>query len=377
MNWQDIAGNQQAQSLLKKVIDNDSVSHAYLFSGLEGVGKRKTASIFAAALNCAKANSPCGVCKVCVSVQNDLPPVQILEPVGKFITIDQVRETKRSFNLKKTADVVSVLIIDKIERLNKEAANALLKLIEEPGANSVIVGVTSNEKSIIPTIISRMQRVTFDPLLDEQVIKVLKERGADDETARLLCDLFPGSVSRGSFWVENPDIFKIYDLVMDMLARASTAGAFNPADEAEALHERIMAFSKKLASGYMDKAQEMVDFAGKKFSKGAVKRLEELDKKELDSSRSAVMKDIFCLFVAFYRDVMIYSQEKTVSGVTNKKHLEYIDACFKIIGVDEVVRLLNMIQNNINNLKFNLDPKLVIEALLFNIREVNSYARGR
>lgn len=377
MMWDEIAGNIRVKSFLAKIIADDNVSHAYLFTGPEGVGKRRAASTFAAALNCLEEDAPCGTCKICRSIKAELPPIQILQPVGKFITIDQVRETKRSFNLKKTDNVVSVLIIDEIEKLNKEGANALLKLIEEPSSNSVIVGITSKERSIIPTILSRMQNISFDPLSSEEVINILSEKGADDTTAQLLSDLFPGSVGRSSFWLDNPDIFQIYDLTMDMLGRASVANAFNPVDEADGLYEKLMSFSKTLSSGYKDKAREMSDFAGKKYSKGAVKRLEDLEKKELDSSKHAVLKDMFYLFSSFYRDVMIYSQELLGEKVVNKKHLEYIDACYKIVGIGEVVILLNMIQSNIGNLKYNLDPKLVIEALLFNIREVNSYARSR
>lgn len=377
MMWDLTFGNRQAKDFLKKTIDKDMVSHAYLFSGTEGVGKRQFAIAFAAALNCKEVNSPCGVCKVCNDVQRDLPPVRVLQPVGKFITIDQVREVKASFKLKNTPTSVSVLIIDEIEKLNPQAANALLKLIEEPSHNSIVIGITSNERALLPTIISRMQCIPFNPLEDEEVARILHSQGCDTDIVELLCGLFPGSVSRSSVWLRNPAIFDIYENVVDTLFRAGTANTFNPADEAEALFEKITGFSKSLTSAYKDKSREMAEFVGSKYAKGAVKKLEELEKRELDKSKSAILKDICTVFVSFYRDVMIYTQEVVKDDVVNKKYVEYIDACSSVLSAGQVVKLLNSIGANIDNLIYNLDQRLVIETLLFNIREVNSYARGR
>lgn len=350
LEWDDIIGNDHIRGFLKDIIEKDMVSHAYLFEGIEGIGKKLTAKVFARYLNNKTRYSPA-----------------IIEPIGKQILIEQIRNIKRQFNLKNADSITRILIIDEIDKLNTESGNSLLKLIEEPPAKSVIIGITSEYENVLPTIVSRMQRITFNPLKFEDVIKILNRNGAGNETAELLWGLFPGSAGRPYFWTVNPQIFTVYENVADMFFRAGTENIFNPVDEADKLYALVNEFARSMKSDYEAQAERLSDFIGKKNAKQGIKQLEELRKREVAKNVDEILNDIFCIIASFCRDIIFI---KSGAEILNKAFTENINTYSEHNDMKHVIEILNFVETTSRDLQYNVERKLILETLLFKIREV-------
>ncbi len=200
MNFSDIIGHDRPVTILKRALANDALAHACLFSGEPGIGKRLTARALAAALNCTAPgpDGGCGVCPSCRKVAADgHPDVHLLVPDGTEIKIDQVREIQASLALRPFEGARKVLIVDGAETLNDASQNAFLKTLEEPPGDTLIILVTSLPQRLLPTIRSRCQEVTFQPLPRHALAAVLRERrGLSEEDAWFAAALSRGSLGR-------------------------------------------------------------------------------------------------------------------------------------------------------------------------------------
>jgi DNA polymerase-3 subunit delta' len=161
--------------LLASVKDRNFV-HGYLFSGIEGIGKRMVARLFAAALLCQETN-PCYTCSQCIKIASDVhPDVKTVFPDGNSIKINQVRSLIKEMGNKPFEGTNRVFIIDQGEKLTVEASNALLKTLEEPPPYGVIIIITSKENDLLPTIKSRLRKIPFRPLDDELTLEILSDK---------------------------------------------------------------------------------------------------------------------------------------------------------------------------------------------------------
>ncbi|MFA6350386.1 MAG: DNA polymerase III subunit delta' [Candidatus Omnitrophota bacterium] len=167
MPFKDIKGQSRPIELLQGYLKTGQVPGAFLFCGPEGVGKNLTALNFAQALNCLESpNDACGGCASCVKIsKKDHPDIhEISAQDSEDIKIDQVRGLKKSINLRPYEGRKKVFIINDAHRLNPESSNALLKVLEEPPENSLIILITSKPQLLFKTIISRCQMIRFYPL---------------------------------------------------------------------------------------------------------------------------------------------------------------------------------------------------------------------
>ncbi len=202
MSFSSIIGNNRAIETLKKAILQERVPHAYLFIGREGVGKKLTALSLAKALNCQKTEENNGdACGKCISCKKtdamNHPDVLLVEPEGRFIKIEQIRRLQRRLQFKAVEGRYKVCIIDGADNMNIASANALLKTLEEPPSNTVLVLVAPYDTNLPATILSRCRRLTFTPLNTEELGLWLKENSnTDEETAKLLALFGGGSVSK-------------------------------------------------------------------------------------------------------------------------------------------------------------------------------------
>jgi DNA polymerase-3 subunit delta' len=162
MSFNDIIGHDRPVQVLKRALAGGTVAHAYLFSGDEGIGKRMTARALAAAVNCLERGPEggCGTCPSCRKVAaGSHPDVHLLAPDGAEIKIDQIREVQSDLSLCPFEGAKKVLIVDGAETMNDASSNALLKTLEEPPGETVIILVTSRPQGLLPTIRSRCQEV--------------------------------------------------------------------------------------------------------------------------------------------------------------------------------------------------------------------------
>lgn len=195
MRLADVAGQDHAVALLRRAVAAGRVPHAYLFDGPEGVGKRGAAIGLALALDCPARE--CGTCDVCRRIlAGNHPDVRIVAPVTAQIVIDQVQELVMLAASRPHEAPARVLIIEEAHRLNANAANCLLKTLEEPFPGTHLVLVTSAPDRLLPTIRSRTQRVRFVPVKAATLVEIAVRRSIDRPRAETAAALAGGSVAR-------------------------------------------------------------------------------------------------------------------------------------------------------------------------------------
>ncbi|MFZ5646181.1 MAG: DNA polymerase III subunit delta' [Bacillota bacterium] len=196
----DIIGHGEIIKNLRGALASGRVAHAYLFSGPEGVGKRTTALAFAAALMCNRPidGAGCGECDGCRRVAREVhPDVLVIGPEGSSVRISQVRQMISGVQGGAAMARWTVRIVDGADLMTTEAANSLLKTLEEPLPGVVFILVAARPQAILPTIISRCQHMYFQPLLKYQLVQgMIRVTGAPGEEVDLAASLAGGSLGR-------------------------------------------------------------------------------------------------------------------------------------------------------------------------------------
>jgi len=194
VGWGDVAGHGLVKEFLRRAIASGRLAHALAFIGPAGVGKAALARVLAQALLCrAEGERPCGECGACRRVAKGVhPDVHWVEPEGGSVRIEQVRELQAALALKAFEGPVKFAAIDGGDRMTPEAQNCLLKVLEEPPGEAVIVIVAESGAALLPTIRSRCQVLRFQPLPAEEVAGLLIERGVDPARARLIAAVTEG-----------------------------------------------------------------------------------------------------------------------------------------------------------------------------------------
>lgn len=182
MSFAKLIGNQRNKQILQRLLSNGRVSATMIFAGPDGVGKRQFAITFAKAANCQKAldNSyaldSCDECATCRRIdEGTYGDVTIIQPDGQFIKIAQTRGMAEEVYYRPREGRQKFFIIDEADRLRDEAANSLLKTLEEPPPTSTLILLTSRPNSLLQTIRSRSQRMNFAPLTTAEMEKFLAE----------------------------------------------------------------------------------------------------------------------------------------------------------------------------------------------------------
>lgn len=209
MAFGDVVGHQRPLRILRRAIEAGRIPHAYLFTGMEGIGKRLVALNMAKALNCSdQGGEACDHCRSCERMDKGVHPDLILiNPAGETIKIGQVRELQQSIAFKPFEARWRMIIMDGAERMTREAANAFLKTLEEPPAGTTIVLCATTVEALPATVLSRCQRIRFNPLSLEEVKKVLIDRLPADEID-ILAPQAGGSPGRalGMDWKEVAEV---------------------------------------------------------------------------------------------------------------------------------------------------------------------------
>jgi DNA polymerase III subunit delta' len=180
--------------------------HAYLINGPAQVGKSTLARAMASALVCttearpgdvsgAEGGPPCGVCRACRLVSRDThPDVRLVEPESgkRGVTIEQVRQLEHAAGLRPYEGSHKVIIVTSVESMTEPAANALLKTLEEPPADTLLILTASEVSQVLPTIVSRCREVPLRPVPATEIEQALTAQGVEIERARVLARLAGG-----------------------------------------------------------------------------------------------------------------------------------------------------------------------------------------
>lgn len=194
MMFENIIGNDNLKKQFKKSIDNNQISHSYLFIGTQGIGKYLFAKELAKALLCLGEDKYCNNCKSCIEFNdNNNPDCMYIEPDGNKIKIDQIREMQSKVQEKPIISSKKVYIIDNADKMTQEAQNSLLKTLEEPPQFVTIILIGENENTILSTIKSRCMIIHFNPINDNEMITYLKNNGIENVSENML-ELFQGSI---------------------------------------------------------------------------------------------------------------------------------------------------------------------------------------
>lgn len=179
--------------LFMNLIKTNRLQHAYIFEGVAGTGKYEMARWIAQRLYCQKPTgdgSPCLDCNQCFRIQQgEHPDVTTLQPDGQTIKVDQVRAIKEEFSKSGMETRRKILIVEDMEKMTTNAANSLLKFIEEPEGEITIMLLTTEVQQLLPTIVSRAQIIHF-PIRDIKIrIEDIQEKGIPREAATIIAYL--------------------------------------------------------------------------------------------------------------------------------------------------------------------------------------------
>lgn len=267
MALETIIGQARVRSSLQRTLASGRIAHAYLFHGPEGCGKAATALAFARILQCEQPleGDACGLCGACQKAARGMhPDIHVLMPVTKD-TDDEERGRRiqllyedpyqpadlqslpsldgkagssnkqiiysrnnvadwlqRPMSYHRVEGRYRVAILLAADKMREEAANAFLKLLEEPGDRTVFLLITHRIDHLLPTILSRCQQIRFDPLEREDVELAMRQRNADPALAGMLARMSGGSVRRAIALAGDEDLMATRDAVMEFLRRSYT-----------------------------------------------------------------------------------------------------------------------------------------------------------
>jgi len=247
--FRDLVDQDHAVLLLRMAIRTGKVSHAYLFVGPPGVGRFDTALAFAQLLNCERSGTDaCGTCRACTMIASgqhpdvrvvDLEQGKVLDPEDTTKTgigIKQVLALRREVVYPPFEGRWKVYIFANAETLTTEAANSLLKALEEPPPRVVIVLIAESTIPLLPTVVSRCQLVRFSLIPAPAVERALMERhGVTKARARFVAALAGGQLGRAVRWVTSEEAQQRRDQMLDLLERLEQADLLDRLDAAEDL----------------------------------------------------------------------------------------------------------------------------------------------
>lgn len=218
MNFNEILGNNKIKQDLQEIIDNNTISHSYMFVGIDGIGKKLIAKEYARKILCLnKQNQNCATCDSCIKFNSGNNP-DFLEifPDGNSIKIAQMREMQEKVYQKPIVSDKKVFIIDQVEKMTEEAQNSLLKTLEEPPEYMVIILITSNENKLLNTVKSRCIRINFTGLSKQDITKYAEAHQINIASQNLL-EMCGGSIGKLEKINENIDDYNSLELATNKL----------------------------------------------------------------------------------------------------------------------------------------------------------------
>jgi len=338
---------------LREAWRRGKMPHAVLLWGPEGVGRMRTAHGLAQLLLCEAGEAPCGGCPACqraarfthpdllvlfpvLRTRGEEEPHKLLEAYGQdpyhcwrippqaSIGIERVRELKAESSKARVEKGNRVVIIREAEQMTQEAAQAALKLIEEPSAGTYLVMTCRDPQQLLPTIVSRCQRHRLRPLPREFIEGVLRERaGLDPEDARLVASLAHGSLGRALAQRED-DVAARRDRAVELFGEPLT----DPAVATQRVQALGRSWDPETAVAHVD------------------------------------------LMMAWYEDLLLLGQGIPAHTVTNLDRLEELRAQAAVLSVREIKRRCEILEELLEALRSNVNLVLATESALLRLNRL-------
>lgn len=320
MAFREIINQDHAILLLREALRSGRISHAYLFVGPESVGRKAVALSFAQTLNCPDTNGfdACGRCPSCKKIASGShPDVRVLVPQGESLKIDQIRALRQEAMYPPFEGQWKVYILEDAERMTAEAANSLLKVLEEPPEHVVWILIATSTVSLLPTVVSRCQMVRFTLVPTALIKRTLLERfHLPEAQARFLAALAAGRIGQAIAWASTKEALAERETVLDLLARVESMDAL----------ERLLA-------------------------------AEELGKQK------ERLPDLLDIAYLWYRDLLVWLQSRDEDLLFNLDKKETIMEIAPSFTPRELQRRIALVEEAKEALRRNANPRLVLENL--------------
>jgi DNA polymerase-3 subunit delta' len=324
-NW-NVLGHEWAVDLLRGHLKNERVRHAYLFTGPQGVGRRTLALRLAQTLNCSQPlgpGIPCGECRACRLIDRMQHPdfmVVQAEEVGTTLKVDQIRELQRTLSLSPYEATYKIALLLRFEEANPSAANALLKTLEEPPSQVVMLLTASDGEALLPTIVSRCEVIRLRPLSVTQVSVGLQNQwGIPAPQADLLAHLSGGRPGLALRLSQNPEMLEQRQIRLEE-------------------HQRMLKASRVERFNYAE---------------------------ELSKDR-AILLSTLQTWLTLWRDVMLQTARSS-TPLTNVDQANEIKTLAEKIDLSTALNMVNRLERALEQIEHYLNARLVTEVLMLDL----------
>lgn len=357
-----------------RMVDNisQSMTNTWLFTGPPGSGRSNAAIAFAAALVCK--DGGCSKCNDCMStIIGTHADVELIKTAGLSIKIDEVRELISRASWAPSVANYRVVVMEDADRLTESAANALLKVIEEPGLRTIWLLCAPTLTDVLPTIRSRCRHLSLRTPSTKAIAKLLIERdGVESSTADFVARASGGHIGRArrlatdSTARENrSNIMKLPFMIKDVSSAFKAAQFLVDAAKADALVD-----AEKKDEDEISKLKEAWGATGSKLVAGGAKVVKELEKEQKSRSTRMVRDYLDRALLdlsTLYRDVLLV-QSNSVDSLINQDLISQINQLAQATKPEQTIRKIEAILKTRRNLAQNAAPLLLIEALMCELR---------
>ena len=327
MNYNNVIGQNEIKESLSYGLMNDKVSHAYIFNGPRGIGKKTMAQIFAAMLLCKypKAHGACGECDPCKMFKiGTNPDLYIVKPLKSSISVDQIRELQEDIIIKPLYSEHKVYIVEDADSMTVQAQNCLLKTLEEPPSYAVVILTLENINSITETIRSRAVRLNFKKNTYDEVYNYLSSKYDNDpKVLNFIASYSDGVIGVAEELLKSGEFNDLRESTIEMLAILC-----EPADR-----------ESYEVSAFFEQNKEYIS-------------------------------EVLDIMLMFYRDMLIVRETGDESILINSDKKDIILLNAYNLTTSKILENIDTIMKTKINLQQNANYQLSIDVMLMKIRQI-------
>ena len=347
--------------------NSQEMTHSWLFTGPPGSGRSNAAVAFAAALLCNKGG--CATCINCTSViDGSHADIELIRTEGLSIKVDEVRELITRTSWSPSVGNYRIVVIEDADRLTESAANALLKVIEEPGARTVWLLCAPTLTDVIPTIRSRCRHLTLRTPSVDAVTKLLVERdGIEPKLAVFASSAAQGHIGRAKYLATNEEARKTREKILDIPSTVKDlASAFEAASNLlELAKGQAQSESKIRDEEELSKLKESYGTTGSKLATGGSKAVKELEKEQKTRTTRMIRDnlDSALLDIATIYSEVLLSKSNEIYPKGGQKSQNQLNKNIFFVSEESALKMITAISETRSSLSKNSSLNLLIERL--------------